>query len=69
MGEAVITDTPTGVPAVPTSYLTWLDYAVATMELPTSEVGAQADKGLAAARFAIRDASRTELSMLRLAVS
>lgn len=67
--NAVIIDTPTGEPAVPAGYPTWLDYAVATMELPASEVGALTDEELAAARLAIRDVARTELSILRRAVS
>lgn len=65
--HAVVIDTPTGEPAVPVGYPTWLDYAVATLELPASAVGALTDEELAAARRAIRDAARTELSMLRRA--
>jgi hypothetical protein len=67
--HAVIIDTPTAVPAVPAGYQTWLDYAVANMELPASEVGALSDDELAAVRLAIRDAARTELRILRRAVS
>ncbi|WP_407278209.1 hypothetical protein U5817_17240 [Aromatoleum evansii] len=67
--HAVIVDTRTGVPAVPTGYHTWLDYAVATMELPASEACVLTDEELTAARLAIRDAARTELSILRRAVS
>lgn len=65
--HAVIIETPTDVPAVPAGYQTWLDYAVATMELPAWEVGALTDEELAAARLAMRDAARTELSILRRA--
>lgn len=63
--HAVIIDTPAGVPAVLAGYQTWLDYAVATLELPASEGDALTDEELAAARLAIRDAARTELSILR----
>ncbi|NMF96459.1 hypothetical protein GPA27_03510 [Aromatoleum toluolicum] len=63
--HAVIIDAPSGVPAMPAGYQTWLDYAVATMELPAPEVGALTDDELAAARLAMRDAARTELSILR----
>lgn len=67
--HAAIIDTPTAVPAVPTGYQSWLDYAVATVELPASEVGALTDDESAAVRLAIRDAARTELRILRRAVS
>lgn len=65
--HAVIIETPTGVPAVPAGYQTWLDYAVATVELPTSEACVLTDEELAAARLGMRDAASTELSALRRA--
>ncbi len=64
---AVIIDASTGVPTVPAGYQTWLDCAVATMELPVSEADALTDEELAAARLAMRDAARAELSVLRRA--
>ncbi len=66
--HAAISDTPAGMPAVPAGHKTWLDYAVTTMELPASGVGALTDEELAAARLAIRDAARSELSILRRAI-
>lgn len=67
--HGAIIDTPAGLPAVPAGYQTWLDYAVANMELPASEVGALADEELAAATLAIREAAGTELRLLRQPVS
>lgn len=65
--HAVIIDAPSGVPAVPAGYRTWLDYAVATMELPAFEAGTRTDSELVAARLAMREAARTELTILRRA--
>ena len=63
--HALIIDAPAGVPAVPAGYPTWLDYAIATMELPAFEVGTRTDSELVAERCAMREAARSELNTLR----
>lgn len=63
--HAVIIDREAGVPALPTGYQTWPDYAVDTLELPVSEFGKLSGNERAAARAALRDAARTELGILR----